>query len=321
MQVKEITDAEKAKYNELAFRYGTIYNVVDWLGVFGDRVRLIGIYDEGNNLKGGFTLYEEKKFGFRILRNPPYTPNVGPFLEVEAKNHIAIMETWKKALDSMADFLDNSSASIISITLSKNIIDTQPFIWKKFKVVARYKYLLCLKSSIDDIWSGMSKVRRNEIKKAENDGLIVRKVHDLEIVRKLFIKTLSRQEKSVDDNYLENILFNFANDNNSFAFAVFKEEKPIASFFAVYDKIYGHGVVSGYDQEQKHRGAGPLAAWAAIKYAKDLGMQYFDFEGSMIPRFEKYLRDFGGDLVPYYGINKAKLPLEILLKFFKRELF
>ncbi len=41
----------------------------------------------------------------------------------------------------------------------------------------------------------------------------------------------------------------------------------------------------------------------------------------MFESIEKYFRAFGGDLVPYYRINKAFLPLEILLKFIKRELF
>jgi hypothetical protein len=53
-----------------------------------------------------------------------------------------------------------------------------------------------------------------------------------------------------------------------------------------------------------------------------LGIKYFDFEGSMLPQIEIFFRGFGGQLVPYYNrINKAKLPLEILLKFYKRELF
>jgi len=41
----------------------------------------------------------------------------------------------------------------------------------------------------------------------------------------------------------------------------------------------------------------------------------------MIPQIKKYFRGFGGKLTPYYRINKAKLPIEILLKFFKREVF
>ena len=56
-------------------------------------------------------------------------------------------------------------------------------------------------------------------------------------------------------------------------------------------------------------------------YAKGKGLKAFDFEGSMLPEVEKFFRGFGGDLIPYYTINKAFLPVEMALKFMKRELF
>jgi len=64
-----------------------------------------------------------------------------------------------------------------------------------------------------------------------------------------------------------------------------------------------------------------MAIVEAIKHSKELGISKFDFEGSMLPEVEKYFRGFGGNLVPYYSINKAKLPIEIALKFVKRTHF
>ena len=89
----------------------------------------------------------------------------------------------------------------------------------------------------------------------------------------------------------------------------------------MYDKITTYYLLGGYDFENKHHGAGPLVIWESIKYSKEIGLKYFDFEGSMVPQIEKHFRGFGGKLTPYYRINKARLPLEILLKFLKRELF
>jgi hypothetical protein len=59
----------------------------------------------------------------------------------------------------------------------------------------------------------------------------------------------------------------------------------------------------------------------AIRHARDLGLQTFDFEGSAIPPVEAYFRGFGGKLTPYFRVNKAWLPIEMVLKFFKRRLF
>jgi len=321
MLVKKISDSDNLKYNNLATEYGTVFNTLDWLKIFGDKAQVCGIYDKGDNLIGGFTIYEERKFGLRIFRNPRFTPTIGPFFEIKAKNPVAVMDMWKKVLSLMADFIESLSHSVISISLNKNIGDTQPFIWKKFKVIPGYTYLLDLSKSTEDIWKGMSVEKRNDMNKATRDGLIVKQVNNFEIVKSLILKTFSRQEVTIHKYYLEKILFKFANDSNSFAFTTFKDDNPIAASFCVYDKHTAYYLLGGYDHKRKHHGAGALATWEAIKYAQKSGLKYFDFEGSMVPQIERYFRGFGGRLTPYYRINKAKLPLEMLLKFFKRELF
>ena len=47
----------------------------------------------------------------------------------------------------------------------------------------------------------------------------------------------------------------------------------------------------------------------------------FKKERQSLPQIERYFRGFGGQLTPYYRVNKASLPIEILLKFIKREIF
>ena len=167
----------------------------------------------------------------------------------------------------------------------------------------------------------MSEERRRNVRKAIKDGLIVKQVDDFGIVKFLILKTFSRQKMTVSENHLDKIFLEFAAKENSFAFVTFAKEKPIAATFCIYDKDTAYYLLGGYDYETKHHGAGASAMWEAIKYTKKLGLKYFDFEGSMVPQIERYFRGFGGQLTPYYRINKAKLPLEILLKFFKRELF
>lgn len=321
MLIKKISGSDNLSYNDLATKYGTVFNTVDWLKIFGDRAQAYGIYDKGDNLTGGFCTYKEKKFGLKIYRNPPFTPCIGPFLEIKAKNPVVVMNTWKKVLSSMADFIEHLPYSVVSICLNKKIVDTQPFIWKKFKVIPAYTYILDLSKSVEDIRKEMSAERRNDMNKAIRDGLIVKQVHNFEIVKFLVLKTFSRQEMTVNEYYLDKVLFEFANKGNSFASVTFKNDNPIAASFCVYDKNTAYYLLGGYDYKSKHHGAGALATWEAIKYAQELGLKYFDFEGSMVPQIERYFRGFGGQLIPYYRINKAKLPLEMLLKLFKRELF
>ena len=322
MKIKEIINPEdKIKYSKLAKEISVIFNTLEWLKIFGNKVKIFGIYENEEDLMGGFCLYEERRFCFKIYRNLPFTPCVGPFFQNKAQNPVTIMGNLKKVIDLMAEAMGKLSYSVVSISLNRNIKDTQPFIWKKFKVIPGYTYILDLKKPSEIILNEMSKERRNDIVRAIKDKLSVRQVSDFEIVKSLVLKTFLRQKKKINTYYLDKILFEFANENNSFAFVVFKNKMPLVATFCVFDGNIAYYLLGGYDYGYKHHGAGPLAIWEAIKHSRRLGLKYFDFEGSMIPHVEKYFRGFGGILTPYYKVNKAKLPLEIVLKFFKRELF
>jgi len=143
----------------------------------------------------------------------------------------------------------------------------------------------------------------------------------MNVIENLVKSTFMRQNKKVNNYYLKKILYEFTNQENSFSFVALKDGIPLSAALCVYDKNTAYYLLGGYDYENKHHGAGALVIWESIKYAKSIGLKEFDFEGSMVPQIERYFRGFGGRLTPYFRVNKAKLPLEILLKFVKRELF
>ena len=320
MKIKEVSEDILDEYSKMAQNYGSIFLAPSWLKNYNN-VTIYVIYDDGNNLIGGFFLYKEKKFGLTIYRNPPFTPFIGPFVKIEARNPVNIISKYREILSLMAEFMNGLDYSIISVSLGRNIIDTLPFIWRKFKVVPGYTFILDLSISLDDLYKNMAVERRNDINKAIKDNLKVKKVDDFNFIKSIVLKTFSRQKKGINECYLNKILFEFANNHNSFAFVTFKDEKPIAGAFCVYDKLTAYYLLGGYDYEFKHHGAGALTLWKAIEYSKQIGLKHFDFEGSMVPQIEKYFRGFAGELKPYFRINKAWLPLEVLLIFYKRDLF
>ncbi|MFN6946553.1 MAG: hypothetical protein ACK4ND_16520 [Cytophagaceae bacterium] len=195
MIIKELPHNDFGEYEKICSEYGTIFNSLKWLKIFGDRVKIYGIYNKGNNLLGGFTVYKERLLRAFIYRNPPFTPLIGPFIKIDAQNQVNVMNTWKDVISTMADFIENLLYLIISFSLDRRVVDTQPFIWSKFKVVPGYTYILDLTMSIDDIWKRMSNERRKNIKKGQGDGLTVKKTNDFEIIKSLVLKTFSRQQK------------------------------------------------------------------------------------------------------------------------------
>jgi lipid II:glycine glycyltransferase (peptidoglycan interpeptide bridge formation enzyme) len=246
---------------------------------------------------------------------------MGFFFENRAKNKANATSFTKNVVDAVADFLDGLGGQIIMISVPRTLTDMQPFIWRKFKVVPHYTYIIDLSIPEESLLGNMSPERRNDIRRALNDGITTERILDYGIILDLVRKSFARQSRAVDSHYLEKILYEFARGENSFAIASFREGLPIAASFCIHDRRTAYYLLGGYDPEHRHHGAGALAVWEAIRHSKSLNLERFDFEGSMVKAVERYFRDFGGDLVPYYRVNKALLPLEILLKFRKRELF
>jgi hypothetical protein len=292
-----------------------------WVSLFGNEFVRYGIFEKGGELIGGFALYRERKYGLTLLRNAPFTPCCGPFLKIKATSPVGILDSSRKTIEAMADFLERQTHALIFLKLNPGIRDTLPFYWRRFKVIPVYTYILPLSSSLERIKKNMAPVRRRNISKGIRDGLSVRRTTDLNIVRSLVLQTHERQKKQINEAFLEAILFRFANETNSFAFATYRDDVPVACSLIVHDRRTAYYLLGGYNSEKKHHGAGALAMFQAIQHAQQLKLQAFDFEGSMIPAIERYFRGFGGQLTPYFSVNKAWLPVEIVLKFLKREIF
>jgi lipid II:glycine glycyltransferase (peptidoglycan interpeptide bridge formation enzyme) len=221
----------------------------------------------------------------------------------------------------VAEFLKSRTAAIIQFNLPTGVTDVQPYLWKGFKVSPAYTYQLDLNPAIEETFTGFDAKLRADISKAEKDGIVVKKTDDMGDVRSLVKKTLDRKTKDLSFSLIDKILFEFAKPKNSFAFVAYNADQPVAAAFCIYDGTTAYYLLGGFDHENRYRGAAASTIFASIQHARELGLQIFDFEGSMIRSIEAFFRGFGGELVPKYSVHRAWLPLEILLKFVKREIY
>ena len=321
MEVRQITADEFGLFDALANKCGSLFNTTMWTSLFSPFARSYGIYTKSGSLVGGFSIYLDHRWGLRILRNPPFTPTCGPFIELQATHPTSVAETRRKVLEAMALFLDRNSFAVVSLPLSPGIEDTLPFFWRRFKVIPNYTYILDLKQEDINLESGMSTTRRNDVTKARRDGLEARQIDDLSIVRVMVQRTFARKKKRVNLAALDAILHSYANPTNSFAVGAFRNDSILACCFIIYDGRAAYYLLGARDERRPHHGAGALALFEALCIAQRLGLERFDFEGSTVPAIERYFRGFGGRLTPYFTINKGWLALEMALKLYKRELF
>jgi len=305
----------KADIIELNNYTENIFLSKEWLSIYNNYLEYYKITNNNNQIIGGFVIYKEKqRFKTTAIKNPPFSPNIGLFINIESSNDSKINNEYKKLLQELSNFLNSHKFNILTISLPSNFIDTQPFFWNKFKVIPNYTYIIDLSESIEQIEKKFSSERRHNINKALKDGIECEINFDYNLIYELIIGTFNRKEKNINENLLNKILFEFANDKNSFSVVSYKNNEAISTSFYVYDKNKIYYLLGGYNNKNKHYGAGTISILTAIKHSKKLNIPIFDFEGSMIPEVEKYFRGFGGKLTPYYTINKGKFLMEIYMK-------
>ncbi len=321
MQIREINQSEREAYFDLAKSLGSIFNSQQWLQVYVDDVKLIGIFDKQEKLSGGFFYFDGKRGFLKHISNPPFTPHIGLFFNIKSQNPAKQLSEQKAIMNSIADYFLNINPGILTISFQPKWIDMQAFIWKNFKVIPNYTYQTELSLSNDEFLQLCSPEKRNEIKKAIKDQITVAPEKDYSIVKQLVLKTYGRQNVNNDIKLLDRILFEFATPENSFALVARDNNKTVSCSFCIYDDNTAYYLLGGYDEDLKHTGAGSMVLQKSIEHAKELGLKLFDFEGSMLQEVEKFFRGFGGKLTPYFTVNRAKLPVELGLKFIKRSQF
>ncbi len=309
-------------YCEKAEAHLGVFSSKKWLSIYGDALTVIGIYKDEHQLIGGFYFLNTKKYGFTFIKLPPYTPHCGLFFVSESKNNSSVNNFNKDIMNDVCNYFSNQKSALTILAFPTSVNDFQPFIWNKFKVIPNYTYRISLEKSIEDIKSNFDSKNRNVINKAVKDGVVVTE-NDLskEELFQFFMNSLHTTDANIYENELRNIFTKFSDDTNSFSVIAKKENVLLGVVFCIFDKTTCYYLLGGVDKKSGIQGVNNLLVQKSIEKAQQLGCTTFDFEGSMLKGVEKFFRSFGGDLVPYYTVNKASLPLEILLKFKKRELF
>jgi hypothetical protein len=293
-----------------------------WLSIYDGALTLIGIYKDEHQLIGGFYFLNTKKFGFTFLKLPPYTPHCGLFFSSDSKNNSSVNNFSKEVMNEVCTFLSNQKSALTILAFPSNIIDFQHFIWEKYKVIPNYTYRINLERSIEDIKSNFDSKNRNVINKAiKEDVVVTENTLSKDQLFKFFMDSLNTTDANIYDVELKHIFTKFADDTNSFSVTARKGDEVLGNVFCVFDKSNCYYLLGGVNKKSGVQGVNNILVQKSIEKAKELGCKTFDFEGSMLKGVEKFFRSFGPDLVPYFTVNKASLPLEILLKFKKRELF
>ena len=295
---------------------GTLFHNTFWLKASGRKFVIYG-YFKGGELFAGIPLAYETMLGLKIVNQPPLTPYLGVVFKKRDSKYVSRISEEKEVSSGLARRLRKDFGSGI-LHFTPGAKDLQPFIWEGFSPGIRYTYINNLTDGLEGLWQSMNDKRRNDIRKAEADGIEVIATDDFEKVYSLVEKTFSRQEKAVafkSAAFRYDMALKERKQCRGFL-AGNKDGVPIAAVYIAWDSKRSYYLLGGYDPARSHHGASALAMWQAIKFTREeLGLEEFDFEGSMVPQIEQFFRKFGGALTPYFTVSWTKPCLKVIPRF------
>jgi len=284
---------------------GSLFSTSGWLEGVADSSAIF-VVRRGDRIVAGAPLgVRPLPLGLRLGGHPPLTPYLGVLFEPSEAKPVETCSARKDALRLLAPAIRDAYHGV-QLRFAPGFVDVQPFLWEGFTASVRYTYILSL-TTAEEVWNGMSNTRRSDIRRAEKDGLTIDTGAPFADLWRLVERTFHRQERRAGfgaaAGKVDRLLT--ALERSRTFIAREPSGRAIAGAYICWDWRRAYYLLGGYDADCSHHGASALALWHAIRFSKEeLGLDAFDFEGSMVRPIERFFRKFGGDLTPYFEVRR-----------------
>ena len=256
--------------------------------------------------------FYKQKGPFRYVTMPPFVKWLGPYLLPEFRGRLP---KEHELLQALIDQLPTFAA------FKQNFYPTNtnwlPFYWQQFRQTTYYTYRLHQLRDLPRVAMRLSTGIRRDIRLARPQ---VRVVHDLPLKEFYRVNMLSFQRQGLAAPYSFAQLARLdaalaAAGRRQLFFAIDAQGRVHSVAYLIWDATTAYFLLAGDDPALRASGAGVLLAWECIRYAsEELGLDCFDFEGSMLPGVEHIRVRFGAVQTPYFYVWKHNSRLFKLLE-------
>jgi hypothetical protein len=268
--------------------------------------------EEKGRVVAALPFFYKQKGPFRYVTMPPFVKWLGPYLLPEFRGQLPreheLMQTLMAQLPDLAAFKQN---------FYPTVTNWLPFYWQQFRQTTYYTYRLHQLRDLARVEKGLGTGIRRDIRLARQQ---VRVVHDSPLEEFYRVNMLSFARQGLAPPYslgqLQRLDTALAAENaRQLLFAVDAQGRVHSVAYLIWDATTAYFLLAGDDPALRASGAGVLLAWECICYAsKVLGLDCFDFEGSMLPGVERIRVRFGAVQTPYFYVWKHNSRLFELLE-------
>ena len=268
--------------------------------------------EEKGRVVAALPFFYKQKGPFKYATMPPFVKWLGPYLLPELRGRLPkeheLLQALLAQLPPLAAFKQN---------FYPTATNWLPFYWQQYQQTTYYTYRLHHLRDLTRVQAGLGTGIRRDIRLAQQQ---VRVVHDLSLAEFYRVNLLSFARQGLPAPYslaqlgrLDAALM--AEGQRQLFFAVDAQGRVHSVAYLIWDATTAYFLLAGDDPALRSSGAGVLLAWACIRYASEvLGLDCFDFEGSMLPGVERIRVRFGAVQTPYFFVWKYHSRLFELLE-------
>jgi len=254
-------------------------------------------------------------FGFKISSNILFTKNPGIWIKFpENQKYVTRLRYEKEIIEKIILQIDQLKLHYFKQNMQYEFTNWMPFYWNKFKQTTGYSYVFDNLGNLDEVFRNFDTKIKTDIRKAEKK-LTIKDDLTIEDFIKINRKTFERQGRKMP--YAAKTLINIdrachARGQRKILYGKDENNNIHAAIYLVWDNQTVYYLLSGGDPNFRNSGANALLLWNAICFAAKEGKK-FDFEGSMMPAVETFVRAFGAQQKQFHEISKIYSPF---LRFF-----
>jgi Acetyltransferase (GNAT) domain len=255
----------------------------------------------------------DRRMGLTLLRQPPLTPFLGPWIRPSEGKYATQLSYQKELYTELIEQLPTHD--YFSQTFHYSVENWLPFYWQGFQQTTRYTYVIDDLTNLDHVWSEFPKDMRYSIRKATKRGVRVHSEYGIDKFLDINELTFSRQGLPLPYSRAFVHRMDDACSARSARKIFFAEDdggRIHAAAYIVWDERSVYALMAGEEPELRTSGAMSLVWWEVFKFSQQVACR-FDFSGSMIESIERFLRAFGGRQVPYFYVSRCSRRMRVLM--------
>lgn len=275
-----------------------------WLDAVAPGAWSVATVGHGSDLQARLPYVLTRRPLFSSIRQPHLTQTLGPwYRDVGGGPISALGREHQLAAELVAQL---PRCDFFSMNFHHRITNWLPYTWQEFEAVPKVTYVLEKMGAKEDLWEGLAPNIRREIRKAEKRVEVVRS-DDVDVLIDMNRRTYFRQQLDIPytPETMRRVDTACAARNARQLYVARDEKQRIhAAIYTVFDDRSAYYLVGGADPGLRTSGAQSLLMWNAMLDASRTSAE-FNFEGSVIPGIERFVRAFGGEQKTYMNMRRA----------------